>query len=72
MIGWRKLSAWLLVYTMATVATFMDIAIPDNNVDLIKWVTGFFFGTNALIHGVAAAKSVLKPGPKNPIDPVVR
>lgn len=56
MVGWRKLSAWLLIFAVAAAVainlTFKGGAldIPPNVVDLIKWVTAFFFGANALEH----------------------
>jgi hypothetical protein len=49
MLGWRKLSAWLLVYLLVLyMSAFAKFEIPTNNMELIKWVTGFFFGANAL------------------------
>lgn len=49
MLGWRKLGAWFLVYAFVVAATFYaKNAIPQSNADLIMWVTGFFFGANAL------------------------
>ena len=49
MLGWRKLAAWFLVYVFVVVATLVvKMAIPPENGELIKWVTGFFFGANAL------------------------
>lgn len=56
MLGWRKLSAWILIFALsAAVAIKLTfgcgaVDIPVNVVDLIKWVTGFFFGANALEH----------------------
>ncbi len=52
-LGWRKLLAWLLVCGFVMVASLgYRYEIPDNNADLIKWVTGFFFGSNAAVHGL--------------------
>lgn len=56
MLGWRKLSAWLLVFALAAVVSFKVVHggqgadIPPNAVDLVKWVTAFFFGANAVEH----------------------
>lgn len=54
-LGWRKLSAWTLVFGLCAYATIAVIEaggtdIPDNVLAAIKWVTGFFFGANAAIH----------------------
>lgn len=55
-LGWRKLSAWLLVFalcsTVAIKSVFAGAAIdiPPGVIDLIKWVTGFFFGANIVEH----------------------
>ena len=52
MIGFRKLTAWLLVFGLcAAVAirtVWIDHAtdIPQITADLLKWATGFFFGFN--------------------------
>jgi len=48
MLGWRKLLAWFLVYVLVGLATWRGLPIDDNAADLIKWVTGFFFGANVL------------------------
>ena len=48
MLGWRKLSAWALVFVMCAAALYLDRDIPVNAKDLIMWVTGFFFGANML------------------------
>ena len=51
MIGWRKLAAWAAVYALVAVATLaytVPREIPETNAEVIKWVTGFFFGTNAV------------------------
>lgn len=56
MLGWRKLSAWLLVFGLSAVVSLKLVAggavtdVPPNAVDLVKWVTGFFFGANAVEH----------------------
>lgn len=49
-MGWRKLSAWFAVFAFVAAFSFFAKAneIPPNNADLIKWVTGFFFGANAI------------------------
>ena len=48
MLGWRKLAAWFLVYALVAYTSHYQIEIASNNADLIKWVTGFFFGANVL------------------------
>lgn len=49
MLGWRKLSAWFLVYGFAVVATLVvKTEIQTNNMEMVKWVTGIFFGANAV------------------------
>lgn len=56
MLNWRKLAAWGLVFSLsAFVAIKLVIScgasdIPNNVVELVKWVTGFFFGANAVEH----------------------
>ena len=45
-LGWRKMSAWLLVFALVCVATYNKYEIPANNVDLVKWVTAYFFVVN--------------------------
>lgn len=55
-LGWRKLTAWLLIFglccTVAIKSVFAgaSIDIPPGVIDLIKWVTGFFFGANVVEH----------------------
>jgi hypothetical protein len=55
-LGWRKLSAWLLVFALCAVVAIKSvfagasIDIPPGVIDLIKWVTGFFFGANVVEH----------------------
>lgn len=66
MLGWRKLSAWGLVFSLAAFVSIKLVAscgvtdIPPNVVDLVKWVTGFFFGANAVEH--IAGKLDIKVG----------
>lgn len=63
MLGWRKLGAWALVYAFVVAATLIfKTTIGDNSVELIKWVTAFFFGSNALEH--FAGKLKVNVGPK--------
>ena len=63
MLGWRKLGAWALVFLfVAYMSAVVKTEIPANNGDLIKWVTAFFFGANALVHGARAIQ--LKPKAK--------
>ena len=47
-LGWRKLAAWFLVFALAAAMSWKGLEIKAINADLIKWVTGFFFGANAL------------------------
>ena len=60
--GWRKISAWILVYALAVLATWKQVAIGDNALNLIIWTTGFFFGANSLEH--LADKLSINVGPK--------
>jgi hypothetical protein len=49
MLGWRKLGAWFLVFGFVFyMSAIAKMEIPQVNAELIKWVTGFFFGANAL------------------------
>ena len=56
MIGWRKLTAWALVMflcgfvSVKTVISGVNADVPAGVVDLIKWVTAFFFLGNGLEH----------------------
>ncbi len=47
MIGWRKLSAWLLVYVLVAVSTFLQRDVLPNAKEVIIWASGFFFVANA-------------------------
>lgn len=55
-LGWRKLGAWFLVFALGAYVSIDVVGhnngadIPDNVLELIKWVTGFFFGANAIVH----------------------
>jgi hypothetical protein len=60
-LGWRKLTAWALVYVFIVTATFIAKDIGDNAVELMKWVTGFFFGANALEHFAGKIGVNVKP-----------
>lgn len=53
-LGWRKLSAWFLIYALVVVAVVYGFHIEDNAVDVIKWVTAFFFGANVAEHVMSA------------------
>lgn len=53
MIGWRKLSAWLMVFGLCAFVSVKTVLagggdIPAGVIDLVKWVTGFFFAGNAI------------------------
>ena len=50
MIGWRKILAWVLVYALVVAATWREVIIGDNGMNLIIWITGFFFGANSIEH----------------------
>ena len=69
-LGWRKLSAWLLVFALCAVVAIKSvfagaaIDIPAGVIDLIKWVTGFFFGANIVEH--LAGKVQVVPNGKTP------
>ena len=60
-LGWRKLSAWALVYIFVVAATFFSKEIGENAFALMKWVTGFFFGANALEHFAGKIGVNVKP-----------
>ena len=47
MLGWRKLSAWFLVFVLIVASTLLSRDIPDNAADTLKWITMAFFGANA-------------------------
>ncbi len=55
-VGWRKLSAWGLIFSLCAVVAIKavfagaSVDIPPGVIDLIKWVTGFFFGANIVEH----------------------
>ena len=67
-LGWRKLSAWLLVFALCAVvavkAVFAGTAvdIPSGVIDLLKWITGFFFGANVVEHVAGKVKIVPQTG----------
>ena len=67
MLGWRKLGAWLLVFALCAViaikAVFMGAAvdIPAGVIDLIKWVTGFFFLGNTAEHALKGFNLKVEP-----------
>ena len=64
-LGWRKLAAWALVYAFVVAATLWSkTLIGDNAMELLKWVTAFFFGANALEH--FAGKMSVNLGPPKP------
>lgn len=54
LIGWRKLSAWLLCFALCAAVSIKSVWIgtgsdlPPGVVDTLKWVTAFFFGFNVL------------------------
>ena len=50
-----------MVYAFVVAASLgFKYAIPEGNAELVKWVTAFFFGANALEH--FAGKVGLKVG----------
>lgn len=62
MLGWRKLSAWGLVFIFVVAATFFaKNAIPAENAELLKWITAFFFGANAIEHFAGKFKVNVSP-----------
>ena len=71
-LGWRKLGAWSLVFGLVAASTFTGKDITDNGVEVIMWVTGFFFAVNMVEHGGPGIKTMLAkvfaPGTKN--DPI--
>ena len=57
-LGWRKLAAWGLVYLFVFyMSAIVKSEIPSTNAELVKWVTGFFFGANVLEHSADAVKA---------------
>jgi len=48
MFGWRKTTAWALVFVLVAVATYLERDVPINAMELLKYATGFFFGANIL------------------------
>lgn len=60
MLGWRKLGAWTLVFLFGAAATFMKVEVSPIVSDMIKWVTAFFFGANAIKPAAQAVKSKLE------------
>lgn len=47
-LGWRKLTAWFLVFMFAVMSTYLNKPISQVAADLVQWVTLFFFGANAM------------------------
>ena len=60
MMGWRKLSAWGLLFALTAAALWMQKDIPANAKDLLWGATMFFFGANTL-GKFAAAKGSKEP-----------
>lgn len=48
MIGGRKLLAWILVFGLCAFATYTQKDIPAGAREILIFVTGFFFGANAV------------------------
>ena len=48
MFGWRKTTAWALVFVLVSVSTYLKADVPSNAMELLKYVTGFFFGANVI------------------------
>jgi hypothetical protein len=73
MLGWRKLTAWALVFALCAAvsikAVWMGAAqdIPPTVADVIKWVTAFFFGMNVL--DKLTDKYTIGPGGLTPSEP---
>lgn len=54
-IGWRKMTAWFLVFGLVAVASLVvKVDIPENNMNILIWVTNGFFLTNVAKPGVEA------------------
>ena len=62
MIGWRKLTAWFLSYLMTAFCIMQGRDIPPGALDYMIWVTGFFFGANAVKPLAQGIKVNLGPG----------
>ena len=63
MIGWRKTTAWALVFTLVAVATYFKRDVPINAKDLLVYATGFFFGANAIKPLMKGVKISIGQGP---------
>ena len=48
MIGWRKTTAWALVFVLVAASTYLNTDVQPNAMELLKYATGFFFGANIL------------------------
>jgi len=58
MIGWRKLVAWGCLFALVVVAVWVNKDITDNQLDLLKWATAFFFAGNVGEHLLRGARRV--------------
>ena len=47
MLGWRKLSAWFLVFALVAAAMVLKRDVPPEASKLLTWVTNGFFMANA-------------------------
>lgn len=58
-IGWRKLSAWLLIFALCAAITIRGVwtcgwqDIPANVKELLVWVTTVFFVVNGVAEHVS-------------------
>ena len=48
MLGWRKLSAWFLVYVLVAGATYMQRDILPEAKELLVWATGALMTANVV------------------------
>jgi len=60
-IGWRKLTAWALVFALTVAATWLGRDVPGNAKELLVFSTGFFFGANAIGKVATAFKGKAEP-----------
>lgn len=68
MLGWRKLSAWGLIFALCAAVALKAIAagsgdIPPGVADLLQNVTWFFFGSNLVEHIAGKVQVVSNTGP---------
>jgi len=48
MFGWRKTTAWALVFALVAASTYFAKDVQPNAMELLKYATAFFFGANVI------------------------